>query len=29
MQGPNFNSGKSCGIAKAGDKENKKDWSKK
>jgi len=29
MQGPNFNSGKSCGIAKAGDRENKKDWSKK
>ena len=29
MQGPNFNSGKSCGISKAGDKENKKDWSKK
>jgi len=29
MQGPNFNSGKSCGIAKAGDRENRKDWSKK
>jgi hypothetical protein len=29
LQGPNFNSGKSCGIAKAGDRENKKDWKKK
>jgi len=26
---PNFNSGKSCGIAKAGDKANKSDWKKK
>jgi hypothetical protein len=26
---PNFNSGKSCGVAKAGDKANKRDWKKK
>ena len=29
LQGPEFNSHKSCGIAKAGDKANKQDWSKK
>jgi len=29
LQDPQFNSGKSCGIAKAGDRANRRDWKKK
>jgi len=29
LEDPKFNSGKSCGIAKAGDRANRRDWKKK
>lgn len=29
LQDPKFNSGKRCGIAKKGDRENRRDWKKK